>query len=186
MPGFDVDDRRTTRSIPNPFWGGVLFPLLVFGVPLRLADDRAAASPATASSTTSSTAPATTPWRTAVGAAVVQLGVAIVFLAGSADRVSVSFGVPYTSQIWIYRAGLFVVPPLVFVVTRRDLLRAQGRGQWTEVEPMQTARRVGSRVFRLRTTGTRSAMNVIAITGASAGVGRATARRSRARAPASG
>ena len=33
MPGFDVTIGDYTL-VPNPFWGGVLFPLVVFGVPL--------------------------------------------------------------------------------------------------------------------------------------------------------
>jgi ubiquinol-cytochrome c reductase cytochrome b subunit len=65
--------------------------------------------------------------------------VTIVFLAGAMDRLTVSLGVPYTWQIWIFRAGLLVVPPLVFVVTRRICSELRDR-EWTEVEPMQTAR----------------------------------------------
>ena len=73
------------------------------------------------------------PWRTAVGAAFFSF-VAIVFLAGAMDRVAVSVGIPYTWQIWIFRAALVVVPPLVFVATRR-ICSELGERAWTEVEP---------------------------------------------------
>jgi ubiquinol-cytochrome c reductase cytochrome b subunit len=65
--------------------------------------------------------------------------VTIVFVAGSMDRIAVSVGVPYTWQIWIFRAALLVVPPLVFVVTRRICSELREKA-WTEVQPMQVAR----------------------------------------------
>ena len=43
----------------------------------------------------------------------------VVFLAGSADRVSVTFGVSYTAQIWAYRVLFFVAPLVALLVTRR-------------------------------------------------------------------
>jgi hypothetical protein len=55
------------------------------------------------------------------------------------DRVTVSVGVPYTWQIWIFRAGLMIVPALAFVVTRRICSELRER-TWSEVEPMQVAR----------------------------------------------
>ena len=41
----------------------------------------------------------------------------IVFLAGSADRLFLVVGVPYETQIWLFRVAVFVVPPLVYVLT---------------------------------------------------------------------
>jgi hypothetical protein len=38
--------------------------------------------------------------------------VVLVFIAGSADRVNLVFGIPYTSQIWFYRVFVFVGPVL--------------------------------------------------------------------------
>ena len=131
MPGFDVTIGDYTL-IPNPFWGGALFPLAVFGFLFawpwierwRTGDrgfhnllDR----------------PRDMPWRTAVGAALLAF-VAIVFLAGSMDRVAVSAGVPYTWQIWIFRAALLVVPAVAFFATRR-ICSELGERQWTEVKP---------------------------------------------------
>ena len=131
MPGFDVTIADYTL-IPNPFWGGVLLPFVLFAFLFawpsierwRTGDrdfhnlvDR----------------PRDVPWRTAVGASVLSF-VAIVFFAGAMDRVAVSVGVPYTWQIWIFRAALLVVPPLAFVLTRRICTELRERA-WSEVEP---------------------------------------------------
>ena len=131
MPGFDVTIGSYTL-IPNPFWGGVLFPLLVF-VFLFL-------WPTIERRRTGDTEfhnlldrPRDVPWRTAVGAAVFSF-VSIVFLAGAMDRVAVSVGVPYTWQVWIFRAALVVVPAIVFVATKRISSELRERS-WSEVEP---------------------------------------------------
>jgi quinol---cytochrome-c reductase cytochrome b subunit len=131
MPGFDVTIGDYTL-IPNPFWGGVLLPMLVFAflfawptIERRRTGDRDFHNLLDH--------PRDKPWRAAVGAAVLGF-VAIVFLAGSMDRVAVSLGVPYTWQIWIFRAGLVVVPVVAFVVTRRICSELEER-EWSEVEP---------------------------------------------------
>jgi ubiquinol-cytochrome c reductase cytochrome b subunit len=136
MPGFDVTIGNYTL-IPNPFWGGVLFPLLVFAflfawpsVERRRTGDHDFHNLLDR--------PRDMPWRSAVGAAVFSF-VAIVFLAGAMDRVAVSVGVPYTWQIWIFRAALLVVPALAFVITR-SVCSELGERAWTEVEPMKVAR----------------------------------------------
>jgi ubiquinol-cytochrome c reductase cytochrome b subunit len=136
MPGFDVTVGNYTL-IPNPFWGGVLFPLLVFAflfawpsVERRRTGDHDFHNLLDR--------PRDMPSRSAVGAAVFSF-VAIVFLAGAMDRVAVSVGVPYTWQIWIFRAALLVVPALAFVITR-SICSELGERAWTEVEPMQVAR----------------------------------------------
>jgi ubiquinol-cytochrome c reductase cytochrome b subunit len=103
--------------VPNPFWGGVLFPAVVFttlyAIPWldRLVRrDRA--------SHHLLDRPRDSPRRTALGAAFFSL-VTLVFVTGAADRVLLTFGMSYTTQIWIARAALFVVPPLVYAVTAR-------------------------------------------------------------------
>jgi hypothetical protein len=50
------------------------------------------------------------------------------------DRVAVSVGVPYTWQVWIFRAALVVVPAIVFVATKRISSELSERS-WSEVEP---------------------------------------------------
>jgi ubiquinol-cytochrome c reductase cytochrome b subunit len=62
--------------------------------------------------------PRDNPWRTALGLAIVTW-VFLVFLSGSADRVTVLFGLDYAQQIWVYRFIVWIVPVLVFFVTRR-------------------------------------------------------------------
>jgi ubiquinol-cytochrome c reductase cytochrome b subunit len=122
VPGFDVTI-GTYTLVPNPFWGGALLPMLVFGflflfpwAERRLTGDRAFHNLLDR--------PRDAPWRTAIGAAVFTWA-ALIFLAGSADRVFVTFFVSYGWQILIFRIAVWVVPVLVLVVTRRVCLELQ-------------------------------------------------------------
>jgi quinol---cytochrome-c reductase cytochrome b subunit len=115
-PGFDVVIGGRT-VVPNPFWGGALFPALVFGLlyawpwlERRFTTDRGWANVLDR--------PRDHPSRTGVGAGLVTW-LFVVFLAGSADRVSVLFGVSYTAQIWAYRVLFVVGPAAAFLVARR-------------------------------------------------------------------
>ena len=65
--------------------------------------------------------PRDAPWRTAISAAVFTW-VALVFLAGSADRVFVTFFVSYGWQTWFYRVAIWIVPVAVLVQMRRVCL----------------------------------------------------------------
>jgi len=110
VPGFDVVVGDYTL-VPNPFWGGIALPLGVFGFLLvwpwaerTLARDRATHNLLDR--------PRDAPVRTAVGAAVLAL-VLVVLLAGSADRVTVLFGVSYVWQLRVYRVLFFLLPPIV-------------------------------------------------------------------------
>jgi ubiquinol-cytochrome c reductase cytochrome b subunit len=120
MPHFDVVIGNYTL-IPNPFWGGVLFPGAVFGflylwpwIERRWTGDRGVHNLLDR--------PRDNPTRTAIGAAVFTL-VAAVFFAGSADRAFVQFGIPYEDQLWGYRALVILLPIAVFLVTRRVCVR---------------------------------------------------------------
>jgi ubiquinol-cytochrome c reductase cytochrome b subunit len=62
--------------------------------------------------------PRDNPRRTALAAAVLA-AVCVVFLAGSADRLFFQFGFGYEGAVWFFRGAFFVVPVVVFVVTRR-------------------------------------------------------------------
>jgi ubiquinol-cytochrome c reductase cytochrome b subunit len=110
MPHFDVAIAGRTL-IPNPFWGGVVFPAAVFGFllgwPWR---DRGRSDLLDR--------PRDDPRRTAVGAAVFTF-VFLVFLFGSADRLFLASGVPYGTQLWVVRAAVLVAPPVVYALTRR-------------------------------------------------------------------
>ena len=76
------------------------------------------ADAATTRSTTCSSGRATHPRRTAFGAAFLAW-VFLVFIAGSADRVTVWLGISYTAQIWVYRVAVWVVPVAVYFMVRR-------------------------------------------------------------------
>ena len=122
MPGFDVVIAGYTL-VPNPFWGGALFPLLVFGflyawpwLERRLTGDRMAHNLLER--------PREAPLRTAIGSGMITW-VLLVFVAGSADRVSTLFGISYTAQIWVYRGLVVGLPPLVGIVAYRVCLELQ-------------------------------------------------------------
>jgi ubiquinol-cytochrome c reductase cytochrome b subunit len=122
MPGWELDLFGYTVA-PNPFFGGVLFPLVVFGalyawpsLERRLTGDRA--------SHHLLDRPRDVPWRTAAGAAFLTW-VGLVFFFGSADRVFLELQIPYEAQLWAYRVGIVVAPALVFWLTRRICLDLQ-------------------------------------------------------------
>ena len=116
MPGFDLTIGDYTL-VPNPFWGGALFPLVILLSLLSWpwferwrTGDRAFHNVLER--------PRDNPWRTAVGTAVFTW-VVLVFVAGSADRVNVRFGLSYTAQIWAFRGLVVVAPFLVYLITKR-------------------------------------------------------------------
>jgi ubiquinol-cytochrome c reductase cytochrome b subunit len=112
--------------VPNPFFGGALFPLIVFGVLY--------AWPAIERRVTGDHArhellnfPRDVPWRTAFGMAFFTW-IWIVFVVGSADQAAVHFQIPYDKQILFFRIAILVLPVVVFGVTLRVCreLRATG------------------------------------------------------------
>jgi ubiquinol-cytochrome c reductase cytochrome b subunit len=116
VPNGDVTIGHYT-VVPNPFWGGALFPLLVFAflgawpfLERRKTGDYRFHNLADR--------PRDSPWRTAIGLAVLTW-VFLIFMAGSADRVYVFFGFSYAVQIWIYRVAIWIVPAVVLVVAKR-------------------------------------------------------------------
>jgi ubiquinol-cytochrome c reductase cytochrome b subunit len=116
VPGFDWVVGRYTIA-PAPFWGGVLFPLVVFAFVLlwpalerRFTRDHGFHNLLDR--------PRDAPVRTGAGVAMITW-VFVVFLAGSSDRADVTFGIPYTGQVWAYRILALVLPPLAGVVAYR-------------------------------------------------------------------
>ena len=116
IPPFDVTIGNYTL-VPNPFWGGMLFPLFVFFIlaiwpwaERRVTRDRSFHNVLDR--------PRDAPWRTALGAGVLTF-VLLVFFVGSADRAFVSYQIDYDTQIWIYRVLCLVLPPLVTWLTLR-------------------------------------------------------------------
>ena len=94
--------------IPNPFFGGILYPMIVFGILFawpslerRFSGDRAAHHLIQR--------PRDAPFRTGLGVALL-LQVTMVQIAGSADRIYVDFGISYELQVWFWRIAAIVVP----------------------------------------------------------------------------
>ena len=116
MPNFEPHVAGATL-VPNPFWGGALFPLLVFaflyGWPAyerRRTGDHARHDLLER--------PRDNPWRTAVGAAMITW-VFAVFFAGSNDRLYFRYFIPYEGQIWFWRFAALVLPFVVYVLVKR-------------------------------------------------------------------
>jgi quinol---cytochrome-c reductase cytochrome b subunit len=116
MPNFDVNIGHYTL-VPNPFWGGALFPLLVFGflfawpsIERRITGDHGFHNLLDR--------PRDYPLRTAAGAALFTW-VFIIFLAGASDRVFILLGISYYWQIWVYRVLVFVGPAAAFFLAKR-------------------------------------------------------------------
>ena len=107
VPSFDWTIGRYT-VVPNPFWGGAAFPLIVFGflyfwpwLERKVTGDHAFHNIVER--------PRDAPVRTAIGVGMIAW-VVLVFMAGGSDRVYVLFGITYTSQIWVYRVLVWVGP----------------------------------------------------------------------------
>jgi ubiquinol-cytochrome c reductase cytochrome b subunit len=123
MPGFDVTIGSAT-VVPNPFWGGALFPLVVLVVLVawpwlerRFTGDRAAHNLLDR--------PRDAPFRTAFGMGFLTW-VALIFFAGSSDRLFVFLGLSYVAQIWFWRFAVWIIPVVVAVVTYRSCRALQG------------------------------------------------------------
>ena len=115
MPNFEPAIFGHT-PVPNPFWGAVLFPGLVFtllyaypAIERRLTGDHRRHDLLDR--------PRDMPLRTAFGAAFFSF-VAIVFYVGSTDRIFYRLDISYTAQIHFWRVGVFVLPLIVFFLTR--------------------------------------------------------------------
>jgi ubiquinol-cytochrome c reductase cytochrome b subunit len=115
MPSFDLTIGHYT-VVPNPFWGGVLFPGLVFVVlgafpwlERRFTKDYSVHNLADR--------PRDAPNRTAFGAAFLSL-ILVVFIFGAADRMYVLWDLRYSLQLDIFRIALVVVPVVVYFIAR--------------------------------------------------------------------
>jgi ubiquinol-cytochrome c reductase cytochrome b subunit len=110
VPGFDVTIGDAT-VVPNPFWGGALFPVVVLltlavwpWLERRLTGDRATHNLLDR--------PRDAPLRTGIGLGFLAW-VVLVFFAGSADRLFVFLGLSYEAQIWFWRFGVWVSPVVI-------------------------------------------------------------------------
>ncbi|MEA2157793.1 MAG: ubiquinol-cytochrome c reductase cytochrome b subunit, partial [Solirubrobacteraceae bacterium] len=111
--------------IPNPFFGGILFPSVVFGT-LFLWPTLERWVTGDYSDHQLLDRPRDHPVRTALGAAFFTW-VATLFFAGAADRIFVTFGISYTRQVLFFRVAAVVFPVLAFLIVRslcRELARS--------------------------------------------------------------
>jgi ubiquinol-cytochrome c reductase cytochrome b subunit len=126
VPGFDVHLFGRTL-VPNPFFGGLLFPAVVFTVlaafpwidRLLFTRDRAEHHLLER--------PRDRPRRTAFITAFLTW-VVTVFAFGASDRVFLTLSISYTLQLWIFRVLFFLAPLVAYAVTRRwcEALRRTG------------------------------------------------------------
>jgi ubiquinol-cytochrome c reductase cytochrome b subunit len=114
MPNWEITVGGKTL-VPNPFWGGALFPLLVFAIlyawPVldrRVTGDRAAHHILQR--------PRDAPRRTAVGVALFTF-TAVPFFAGAMDRVYFEFGIPYVQAMDVMRVLWLVLPVITGLIT---------------------------------------------------------------------
>jgi ubiquinol-cytochrome c reductase cytochrome b subunit len=122
VPGFDLRIGDYTLA-GNPFWGGALFPLIVLFVLLAIpAGERRLTGDGSIHNLADR--PRDAPGRTAFGMAFLTW-VALIFVAGSADRMYVFIGLSYEAQIWFYRVAVIVLPFVAYVVTKRVCLALQ-------------------------------------------------------------
>jgi ubiquinol-cytochrome c reductase cytochrome b subunit len=125
MPNWELVIAGRT-VIPNPFWGGVAFPLFVFAVMF--------AWPAIERRFTGDVRrhdlldrPRDRPLRTAIGAGFLSW-VVIVFAVGSTDRIFYRLGISYTLQVHVWRVGIWIIPIVVFFITRSACRSLQRSG----------------------------------------------------------
>jgi ubiquinol-cytochrome c reductase cytochrome b subunit len=128
--------------LPNPFFGGILYPtvvfLILFAWPMlerRFSGDHAVHNLLQR--------PREAPVRTGLGVALL-LQVTMVQIAGSADRIYVDFGVDYGVQVWFWRIGAIVVPVAGFFIARAVCERLAATGAhplrgWTGTAVRRTA-----------------------------------------------
>ncbi|HEY0388364.1 MAG TPA: cytochrome b N-terminal domain-containing protein, partial [Gaiellales bacterium] len=143
MPNFEPTIGGYT--IPNPFFGGALFPMVTFGLLYAwpwlerwVSGDRAEHNILQR--------PRDNPWRTAIGAALFAW-VVVPFVAGSSDRIFVTFDIPYSRQVDVLRAVWWLAPAVVFAITYSACRRLRE----TELRPLR--RWTGTVVARTDTGG---------------------------------
>jgi len=125
MPGFDVVIGNYTL-VPNPFWGGALFPLVVlaFLVSWPYVERRFITHDYGYHNLLDR--PRDAPLRTGIGVGVF-IWVALIFVAGSVDRVNVFFDLSYTATIDVMRVAVWVVPIVCGAIAYRVCVElAQG------------------------------------------------------------
>jgi ubiquinol-cytochrome c reductase cytochrome b subunit len=126
MPNLEIHAFGHTL-VPNPFFGGVLFPSLVFALLYALPWlDRRWISRDYARHDLLER-PRDNPRRSALAAAVFA-AVAVVFAAGSADRLFFQFGFGYEGAVWFFRGAFLIAPVIVYMLVKRVCLALLASG----------------------------------------------------------
>jgi ubiquinol-cytochrome c reductase cytochrome b subunit len=117
MPPFEPHVAGYT-IFPNPFWGGVLFPGVVFGVLYSWPwlEQRFITHDFERHDLLDH--PRDNPRRTAFGAAFFTW-VTTIFIAGAADRLFLATDIPYERQVWLFRFAALGLPVLAYVIAYR-------------------------------------------------------------------
>jgi ubiquinol-cytochrome c reductase cytochrome b subunit len=126
MPNIEIHVFGRTL-VPNPFFGGLLFPTIVF-VTLYAWPwlEQRVFTPGDRSQHHLLDRPRDNPRRTAFASAFLTW-VLTVFFAGSADRVFLGFGISYEVQVRIFRVLFFVAPVIAYIIARRACLDLRRR-----------------------------------------------------------
>jgi ubiquinol-cytochrome c reductase cytochrome b subunit len=132
VPHFDVVIGNYTL-VPNAFWGGALFPMVVFGFLFTwpLIERRWISHDYGFHNLLER--PRDAPMRTAIGIGVFTW-VTMIFVAGGVDRITVLFDLSYTATIWVMRFAIWIVPVIFGAIAYRVCVELQ-RGD--EVERMR-------------------------------------------------
>jgi ubiquinol-cytochrome c reductase cytochrome b subunit len=120
MPNWEIHAFGRT-IVPNPFFGGVMFPGAVFGFLYALPWLDHLLFTRDSAEHHLLDRPRDNPRRSGALAAVLVF-VATVFFFGSADRVFLSLSIPYDLQLWLFRALVFIGPIVAYTTTRRGCL----------------------------------------------------------------
>jgi ubiquinol-cytochrome c reductase cytochrome b subunit len=114
--------------VPNPFFGGLLFPTVVFVVLYSWPwIEERLFTRADPSEHHLLDRPRDNPRRTGFATAFLTW-IATVFFAGSADRLFLAFGVSYEIQVRVFRVLFFVAPIIAYIIARRVCLELRRRG----------------------------------------------------------
>jgi hypothetical protein len=77
----------------------------------------------------------------------------LVFVGGSSDRVNLTFGIPYTGQIWFYRVFVWVGPLLFGFIAYRVCVELQ-KGERVEKERVEAEAEARLAAWRSRPSRT--------------------------------
>jgi ubiquinol-cytochrome c reductase cytochrome b subunit len=129
VPSFDLTIGNYTL-VPNPFWGGALFPLVVFAFLFFWPQIERRWITRDYGYHNLLERPRDAPLRTAIGIGMFTW-ITLVFVAGGIDRVTVMFDLSYTAAIWAFRFLIWIVPVVLGAIAYRVCVELQ-RGEEVE------------------------------------------------------